>query len=340
MKTNVSISRLLVRATVVFAAIGTIGWLSAASTAIGMAVANGSFQVDHSQVWGNSTLFDGSTIETAMATSQLQLNGGVQMRLASNTRVTVYQRRLVLESGFGQLESAAGYEVEARSLRISTVAPDTVARIRLEGDRKVTVAAIRGAVRVNNAVGLLVANVEAGHSLDLEPQVPGAAAPTRASGCLLAKGGKVVLAEQTANVILELHGTGLEQELGNRVEITGIAEEAAATVAGASQLIKVAGFRQISKGGCASIAKKLGATTAAAGAGAAGAGAAGAGAAGAGAAGAGAAAAGAAGAATATGIGIGTVAVIGGVATAATVGGLAAAGSLPGQGSSTPSASR
>src|SRR3954452_11120222 len=113
MKTNLSILRPLLRATMILTAIGSISWLSAEGTAIGMAVANGSFQVDHSRVWGNTTLFSGSIVETATAASQLQLSGGVQMRLASNTRATVYQRKVVLEAGFGQLESAPGYEVEA-----------------------------------------------------------------------------------------------------------------------------------------------------------------------------------------------------------------------------------
>src|ERR1700704_965394 len=176
MKTNLSILRPLVRATIILSAIGSISWLSAEGTAIGMAVTNGSFQVDHSRVWGNTTLFNGSIVETAMAASQLQLSGGVQVRLASKTRVRVYQRKLVLEAGFGQLESAPGYEIEARSLRISTMAPETMARIKLEGDHKVTVAAMGGTVRVINSAGLLVANVQAGNSLDFEPQRAGAAA--------------------------------------------------------------------------------------------------------------------------------------------------------------------
>jgi hypothetical protein len=333
MKTKRSIFQHLVRAAVILWVVGTAGCLSAANSAIGTAVTNGSFQVDHSRVWGNTTLFDGSVIETATASSQLQWSGGVQMRLASNSRATVYQTKLVLEAGYGQLESAQGFEVEAGSLRISPAASDTVARIRVVDDRRVTVAAVRGVVRVSNRAGLLVANVEPGGSLDFEPQVAGATAPTRVSGCLLSKSGKIIIVDQTTNVILELQGAGLDQELGNRVEITGRSESSAPSVPGASQLIQVAGLKAVAKGGCTAIAKKLGATTALAGAAAAGA------AGGGGAAGA-AGAGGAAGAATGAGIGIGTVAVIGGVATAATVGGLAAAGSLPGQGGSQPSVSR
>jgi hypothetical protein len=292
-----------------------------------MAVANGSFQVDHARVWGNTTLFDGSMIETATAPSQLQLNDGAKMRLSSDTRATIYQRKVVLEAGYGQLESAVDFEVEARSLHIFAATRQTVARIKLEGDRKVVVAALNGSVRVKNAAGLLVANVEAGRSLDLEPQAAGAAAPTRVSGCLVAKGGKVVLVEQTTNVLLELQGPDLEKEIGNHVEISGVALSEPVSIPGASQLIRVAGLKQVTKGGCSAVAKKAGASVAAAGAAAAGT-----------AAGTG-AAAGAAGAA-AGGIGASTIAVIGGVAAAATVGSLAAVGSLPGQGNSLPSASR
>ena len=328
MVTNSSKLHLLLRATLILLAIGAISQLPAASTAIGMAVANGSFQVDHSRVWGNSTLFDGSMIETAAAGSQLQLSGGVLLRLSSDARATVYQRRLVLEAGYGQLESGGDFEVQARFLRISAATRQTVARIKLETSGKVIVAAVSGSVRVKNTAGLLVASVESGRSLDFEPQAAGASAPTRVSGCLLSKSGKIVLVDQTTNVLVEVQGTGLEKEIGNHVEISGVPGDTPTSVPGASQLIRVAGLRELSKGGCSAVAKKAGASVAVAGTAAAAGTAAGAG------------AAGAAGAATAAGIGAGTIAVIGGVAAAATVGGLAAVGSLPGQTDTPPSASR
>jgi len=322
--------KLFLRTTWVLLAVGAGSVMPAASTAIGMAVTNGSFQVDHARVWGNTTLFDGSVVETAAAASQLQLDRGVRLRLGAGSRATVYQGKLVLDYGYGELNSGVDYTVEARTLQIVPSVRDTVARVKTEGGRLVTVAAVRGAVRVRNAAGVLVANIDAGTSLNLEPQDAGAVAPTRASGCLLEKAGKSIVADQTTGVVLELQGTDFPGELGNRVEVTGLALNDPPTVPGASQVIQVAGLKLVSKGGCAAVAKKLGAATTLAAAGAAGA-----------AAGTAAGTAGAAaGAATAAGIGAGTVAVIGGVAAAATVGGLAAAGSLPGQGESTPSASR
>jgi hypothetical protein len=286
----------------------------AAGTSIGMAVTDGDFRIDHAHVSGNATLFDGSSIETAMASSQLQLKDGVVMRLAGNARATVYQHKLVLERGSGQMESATGYDVEARSLRISPVTRDTVTRISLERGRNVQVAAVRGAVRVSNSAGQLVANIAAGSSLNFEPQAEGIEAVTNASGCVLDKGGTLILAEQTNNVVLEVQGPGLGLQTGNRVQILGTAVRQAPGVSGASQVIRVTTVKLIAKGGCKAIAKALGASAAQP--------------------------AGAAAAATpAAGIGAGTIAVIGGVATAGVVGGLAVSGSLPGQGNA-PSASR
>ena len=332
MAKKVPMLRRLILVTGILLALGSVSVLSAAGGAIGMAVANGSFQVDHSAVYGNGTLFDGSVVETAKASSRLQLTGGVQMRMAGESRAKVYRHRLVLEQGLGEMESAGGFEVEARSLHIA-VAPGSVARVKVETGRHVLVSVVRGALRVMNSGGILVASMETGNSMVFEPQA-GAEAPTRASGCLVEKGGKFLLAEQTTKVVLELQGIDLEKQLGNQVEISGRAVPASPETPPGHQPIKVAGIRLVSKGGCTAIAKKLGAATVAAGATAAGASAASPGVAGA------AGAASAAGGAAGAGIGIGTVAVIGGVAAAATVGGLAAVGDLPGQGSPSPSASR
>ena len=103
--------QMLTRTTLMLLASG-VGLL-AAGNSIGMAVTNGGFQVDHARVMGNATLFDGSSVETAKSPSQLQMDNGASMRLATDARATVYQRKVILERGTGQMESAAGYEVEA-----------------------------------------------------------------------------------------------------------------------------------------------------------------------------------------------------------------------------------
>src|SRR4051812_6838450 len=117
-------------------AIGALSGLSAAGSAIGMVMTNGNLQVDHSRVSGNSTLFDGSLIETAQAASQIQLNNGIVMRLAADTRATVFQSRLVLEDGQSEMAPAHGFAVEARSLRITGLSADALARVKVDNGRR------------------------------------------------------------------------------------------------------------------------------------------------------------------------------------------------------------
>jgi hypothetical protein len=303
-----------------FLAVVLVGAVCFASNpAIGLAVATGNFQLGNSRIWDSATIFEGNVVETAKVPLRLRLNNGVQMRLAAESRATIYQGRTVLERGIGQLASSGTYEIEARTLRISAAAPIGVARVQVSGPTSVIVAAMSGAVRVTNARGVLVATMEPGRELAFDPQA-GAAAPTKLSGCLVRKDDKYIVVDQSTSVILQVQGEGVDKELGNRVEVTGAAD---------GQTLIVANMTRVGKGGCVSLAKRVGASAGAAGA----AGAAG----GAGAAGAGAgAAAGTAAAALSTGA---VVAIVGGVAVAASVGGLAAAGSFSGR-ETPPSSSR
>jgi hypothetical protein len=226
----------------------------------------------------------------------------VQVRLAAGSRAKVFGERTVLEKGIGQLESSGRYQLEARTLRISGTTPHSIARVQLSGANLVVVAAMAGSIQVTNASGMLVAAMEPGRELSFDPEA-GANAPTRLTGCLLQKDSKYLVVDQSTNVTMGVQGDGLNKELGNKVEVTGAVE---------SQILQVSSLKQVSKGGCAGVAKKIGAVGVA---GAAGAGAA--------------AAAGAGAAGAAAGITAGaTVAIVGGVAVAATVGGLAAAGTF------------
>jgi len=272
-----------------------------AESAIGLVVANGPFELNHARVWNNASLFDGVVIETSTASSKLHLNSGVDLRLSADSRARVYQKRLVLEKGTGELASA-NYSIEAATLHISSDAPGVVALVRVDGSNRAIVAARQGSVNVTNIQGVLVARLETGRELAFEPQAAGA--PTKISGCLLRKSDKLIVADQTTNVIIQVQGAGLEKELGNRVEITGSVDSAAASVTGASQLINVSDITHVATGGCAVAAKTAGAV------------------------GAGAAAAGISG-------GVLT-AVVGGVSAVGIVAGLGIAGTFSGKSSTSP----
>ena len=123
----------------------------AAGPAIGLAIAEGSFQVDRSTVSGNATLFDGNVIETSMASSQLQLNNGVSMRLAAESRARVYRSHLVLERGIGQLESV-NYRIDADHVRVTADRRGATARVQVVGPNRVIVCTAEQVSGTNHAV--------------------------------------------------------------------------------------------------------------------------------------------------------------------------------------------
>src|SRR5690242_513497 len=101
--------QLSVRALLSLILVLTVTSLTASTAAIGFAAANGSFQVNAKQARDTATLFDGSVIETGKAPSQIRLDNGAQVRLATDSRAKVYEGRIVLEKGSGQLESSTTY---------------------------------------------------------------------------------------------------------------------------------------------------------------------------------------------------------------------------------------
>src|SRR3978361_867481 len=107
--------------------------LQASSGSIGFATASGSFQVDSSTVSGNTTIFNGTEIETGRVPSRISLNNGAEVRLAAGSRAKLYETRLILEEGNAQMESTgAAYQVQANNLRILNVTPNAFTRVRLD----------------------------------------------------------------------------------------------------------------------------------------------------------------------------------------------------------------
>jgi hypothetical protein len=85
--------------------------VAVAAPAIGIVTASGHFNVEGSQVWGNATLFEGATIETGAASSELALRNGVKVQLGAESRARVWQNRMVLEKGAAQLAAPGSFEV-------------------------------------------------------------------------------------------------------------------------------------------------------------------------------------------------------------------------------------
>jgi hypothetical protein len=66
----------------------------AQSPSIGVVTARGPFRLDNSEIYSNSTLFDGAALEAQAVPLRLLLNGGSQLDLAPGAAGKAYQDRL------------------------------------------------------------------------------------------------------------------------------------------------------------------------------------------------------------------------------------------------------
>ena len=288
---------------------GTLPLALGSSPAIGMAIADGSFQLDHSRLWDNATLFAGSLIETNQASLHLRMQNGAQVNLSAEARAQVFDSHLVLEGGIGELKST-NYRIDAARLRVSPDAPGGIARVQITDGRDVVVAAYEGSVRVTNDQGVLVAKLDAGRELLFQPEQEGGTSLTKLSGCLQRVNGSFVLTDVTTGITVEVRGSGLEKEVGQSVEISGTADSVNPSARGTSQIVYAHAVSRLTKGGCTVGAKP-------------------------------AAAAGPGAAAAGGGLSHAAIAaIVGGVAVGGSLAGLAAVKALPGQSQSQPQTSR
>jgi len=191
-----------------------------AAPAIGIVTASGHFSVEGSQVWGNATLFDGTTIETSSASSELALRNGVKVQLAAGSRARIWQNHLVLEKGVAQLAAPVSFEA------------------RVSDQARLIRAPFKGSVAMQAAQGQTV------HA-----------------GCMLYKDGRFLVQDQNTQEVIEVSGTDLAGNVGNRVEVRGGISSARPGVAPATSVMNVASVTLVAQGGCLSVATTLQAST-------------------------------------------------------------------------------
>jgi hypothetical protein len=231
------------------------------SNVIGIVTANGHVTVERSEVWGNSTLFDGATVETKSASSELSLRNGVRLQLGAGSRGRVWSDHLALERGVGQIAGAKSYELDTAGLKIH--AADDTARFRVTTGSVVEISAFAGSARVTNGAGLLLASIPAGRSMSFALNASGQAGTgtlTR-TGCLLFKDGHFIIQDENTQEVVELNATGLAASAGNRVEVTGTAAATKPAVSIATSVLNVTKVTVKSQGGCLSTAASLNAQT-------------------------------------------------------------------------------
>lgn len=158
----------------------------AATPVIGVASALGSFTVNSATVNGNANVLDGSELRTDKASSQVLLQSGPSLTLATNSSATVFNDHLVLSQGSARLDNMSKYAVEASGYRVVPDQPASQAIVRLNNGA-VEVGSLSGAVKVFDAKGAMLTRVGAGTASSFTPRQSGASPSTGASGTVTTK---------------------------------------------------------------------------------------------------------------------------------------------------------
>ena len=127
------------------AVVVTIAYVMAASPAIGVASAVGTFILNSSEVEGNANLFDGSRIRTDKASSKVYLMSGVALVLGVNSAGTIYQDHFTLSQGATKVDNLTGYSIRADKYDIRQGEPSSQAIVRLDKGA-VEIAALSGSL--------------------------------------------------------------------------------------------------------------------------------------------------------------------------------------------------
>lgn len=221
------------------ALLSSVGLLSAATPGIGIAMSEGNIFINSSASAGNTTIFDGNTLETQSAASQVRLNGGAQLKLASDSKGTVYSDHVDLQKGSANI---TGYSANANGLKVRADGKASAA-ISMLGQGVVEIAALTGDVHVFNAAGLNVANLAPGRALDLRPQDAGASAPSSLTGCTKKSGNDTLLTDETSNVTVQLRGGSAKSN--RRYQVTGSMVPNATPASGATQVLNVTNAKEL-----------------------------------------------------------------------------------------------
>ena len=139
----------------------TLACVIAASPAIGVASAVGTFMVNSSEVEGNANLFDGSHIRTDKASSKVYLMSGAALVLGVGSAGTIYRNHFTLNQGATKVDNLTGYSIHADRYDIRQGKPSSQAIVRLN-QGAVEIAALSGSLNVFDDHGALLTRIGAG----------------------------------------------------------------------------------------------------------------------------------------------------------------------------------
>ena len=238
---------------VLFASFLSAAGAWAGSSSIGMITSGGAMSLNRSEVWGNATLFDGSSIETQKASGDAALSDGVRIQFGAQSRATVWRNHAALDRGIAQVTARSPYEIDSGGIKVKA---ESGSRMLLKAGAQVEVTALAGMAQVRDRDGTLLASIAPGRTLSFAFQ----ATVTR-TGCMVYKDGHFLLQDENTNEVVELTGTGLAGNVGNRVEVLGTPARAKPASPSAASEMNVNTVTLRTTGGCLSVAAALNAQT-------------------------------------------------------------------------------
>lgn len=131
-----------------------------ANAPIGIAMGIGTFTVDSASVAGPIDIASGTELQTTITPSDVHLENGVDVRLATRSTTTLYGDRVVLKDGAVRVNHFADYSVQVGGLTVQADSFGTEAIIRTT-PKNIEIASIGGTVRVSDG-GAMMTRVAAG----------------------------------------------------------------------------------------------------------------------------------------------------------------------------------
>lgn len=231
----------------------TISYSTAGTLSIGTASARGDIRVDNYLVKSNTTLFDGSVVETGQATADLRLDKGAQITMAANSLATLFKDHIVLQRGKSELATPTSYHFEVNGLHVIPSEPNSRGVVSLGAGNTVKVAALIGSFMVSNDHGVLLASVRPGALLSFVVQAgENATTVTDMPGMVSFENGHYYLTSNQ-DVKYEVTGKDLKRYIGTKVVISGVLQ---ASDTQGQQVISVVALKSIELNGGGEMLKR------------------------------------------------------------------------------------
>ena len=208
-----------------------LSYASAGTVSIGTVNARGEMRVDSNNVRGNATLFDGSVVETGQATADLLLNKGVEIKLSSSSRGTLYSDHLVLHQGESELAASSQFELQANGLHVTPNEANSRGVVSLKSGDSVEVASLSGSFGVTNDHGVLLANVRPGRTVSFAMQAKATPNVFSGVGLISSENGTYYLTtDESVKYVLTCKD--VHRFVNDKVVISGTVEGAAGQAGG------------------------------------------------------------------------------------------------------------